>query len=446
MPLLFSIVLLTSCGSGGGGGSSNPDTEGSSTNQSSLQAAKNISPYSTDSFNSRIAADSGGGVYVSWEEKGGVSGARIFLSKSGNSGQTFDKAIDVKRYCSGSGDALRDVSILPGGDGHFYLFWVDEWTALNISEVRQFTDKDYLCRPVSNSVAAKEGVYSPMMRLSPDKNIQMVWAQGKSGSPKDIFYKQDSDKNPVNFSGTPLSDSSGPLIGFDGTMTVNVAWVEQAAVSGKREIRFARSADGGSNFYYNDSISEAGVDSYCPALATYDKNNIYVAYKGNNNIYFSKWFFTFFPWVQSLFSSPESISGGSESPSCPEMLTGSDGAVYVVWADKGEIWLSASSDSGSSFSTPENVSQSVGRSSLPRLVMTGANLNVVWVEEDTGSGDIFAATYADNGKTLVKRENLSGSPGVPSLLPSVAADGTDHVYVVWEEGDPGNRHIYFIRF
>jgi len=68
------------------------------------------------------------------------------------------------------------------------------------------------------------------------------------------------------------------------------------------------------------------------------------------------------------------------------------------------------------------------------------------MEEDIGKGDIFIADYTDNGKTLFKRENLSRSPYIPSLLPSIASDKNEHVYVVWEEGEPGNRHIYFISY
>lgn len=129
------------------------------------------------------------------------------------------------------------------------------------------------------------------------------------------------------------------------------------------------------------------------------------------------------------------------------MLTGSNGTIYVVWSDNGDIWLSASSDSGFSFSSPENVSQTEdSRSTSPRIVTNGPYLNIVWVEEDIGNGDIFITTYTDNGKTFLQRENLSRSQNIPSVLPSVATDGKDHVYVVWEEGEPGNRHIYFISY
>lgn len=209
MQLLLTILLLTSCGSGGGGSYSTQDKEGGSLNE--ISVAKNISPDSTDSFNSKIAADAAGNVYAAWEENGGLSGTRIFLSKSVNSGDTFDRAIDIKSYCSGSGDISRDVNLITGGDGHTYIAWAEEWPALNnISDVKFFTEKEYLCGPVSNTFSSKESVYSPMIQLNADRKVQMVWAQGKSGNTKDIFYKQNTQKNPVNLSNTPLSDSSDP--------------------------------------------------------------------------------------------------------------------------------------------------------------------------------------------------------------------------------------------
>ena len=66
---------------------------------------------------------------------------------------------------------------------------------------------------------------------------------------------------------------------------------------------------------------------------------------------------------------------------------------------------------------------------------------MVWEEEDTlGNGDIFFAFSTDNGQTFSTPDNLSKTPG-RSDEPQISSEG-NNVYVVWTESTLGSDIFY----
>ena len=141
----------------------------------------------------------------------------------------------------------------------------------------------------------------------------------------------------------------------------------------------------------------------------------------------------------ALLVTPDSIS-----PSCPEMGISSNGVIYVVWSDNGKILVASSTDNGTTFATITDVSDSTGTSSSPKLAIDGFYVNLVWIEEEIGKGDIFFSGSADNGKSFSPPKNLSNSSS-PSASPVIASDIEGNIYVAWVEGTEGNREIYYER-
>lgn len=320
---------------------------------------------------------------------------------------------------------------------------------INASAVKFFREGDSTCDLVSDSFDNERDIYSPHIVRSGAGRLHLAWSED-SGSQTDIFYRKTSDNgdtfspplasNPVNISNTALA-SEEPLLGFDGSLNVDVVWVE--GVKGNRKVAFSRSTDEGETFSYPQTISSTDKDSYCPRIAASGEGKIYIAYRGDGgsdrSIYFGRW-----ESATSTFSSPLKISPGSDSPSCPEMAVGANGVIYVTWADGGEIGVAVSTDSGYSFHYPKNISNSDGVSSSPKIAVNGSYINIVWVEEGTGSGDIFFSGSVDYGKNFSTPENLSNSSS-PSSMPVIASDGRDYIYVAWVEGAGGEGEIYFLR-
>jgi hypothetical protein len=122
--------------------------------------------------------------------------------------------------------------------------------------------------------------------------------------------------------------------------------------------------------------------------------------------------------------------------------------VYVVWSDtttgNGDIYFKASTDNGTTFGGTTNLSNDPGRSTDPRISVSGKNnVYVVWSDTTTGNGDIYFKASTDNGTTFGGRKNLSNNNTGVSSGVKITASGKNNVYVVWSDTTTGNGDIYF---
>src|SRR5438046_10306212 len=92
-----------------------------------------------------------------------------------------------------------------------------------------------------------------------------------------------------------------------------------------------------------------------------------------------------------------------------------NGNISVVWEDDiaghSDISFSRSTDNGTTFSPPVNLSNPLGNcianSNSPRIgVDLGTNINVVWSNDCGGNFDIFLSRSADNGPTVPVPQHL----------------------------------------
>jgi hypothetical protein len=120
-------------------------------------------------------------------------------------------------------------------------------------------------------------------------------------------------------------------------------------------------------------------------------------------------------------------------------------SIYIVWSDNttgnGDIYFKRSMDNGTSFGTIENLSNDVGSSHEPQIVISRNNVYVVWNDNTTGNGDIYFKRSMDNGTSFGSTQNLGTSSG-KSRAAQIAAY-QDNVYVVWNDDTTGNGDIYF---
>ena len=120
--------------------------------------------------------------------------------------------------------------------------------------------------------------------------------------------------------------------------------------------------------------------------------------------------------------------------------------VYVVWRDnssgKDQIYFKRSSDTGDSFNSTENLSNSNGSSTDPQITATENNVYIVWSDTTTGNGDIYFKASRDNGTSFSFPKNLSTNLDGQALFPQVKAIG-NNVYVVWQDETPDKGRIRF---
>ena len=450
--LLFIVTgLIVGCSSGGGGGG---NSSASNTSKNIPSAVKNLSNSSTDSFKPVIVASSAGKVYVAWEEAVTNSKKEIYLAASDDSDLTVSTiknlTTESKSYCDRTGANQGDVRMATGEDNSLYLAWLDSWTpAIPVSNVKFFREGDASCNTVSDTYRTGSNAYTPHFQLNGSGEVHIVWSEDH-GAQKDISYTHLEDNggtflpsgSPKNLSNTP-SDSSEPLLGFDGSLNVTAVWVEGS--EGGRSMAYSKSSDSGSNFSIPEVLPDAATDSYCPVMAKSEGGNTYIIYKGDTSIYFTRWMGNV-TLLDYKFSDPVVISPQSSSaPSCPEIAISPDGTIYAVWEDSGQIWVAVNPDldAGSLF-TVLSISSAGGKSLTPKIAMDGNYSNIIWVDGSVGKEDIYFSGSIDNGASFSPPRNLTNS-SEPSAAPSIASDKNGSIYVTWSEGETGGREIYLLK-
>ena len=180
-----------------------------------------------------------------------------------------------------------------------------------------------------------------------------------------------------------------------------------------------------------------------PQITTFG-SNVYVVWRdnssGNYDIYFSSSVDN-----GTTFNDIENLSnndGRSDEPQIAAVGVN----VYVVWRDnssgKDHIYFKRSSDTGNSFNTTENLSNSNGSSTDPQITATGNNAYIIWSDTTTGNGDIYFKSSTNNGTSFSFPKNLSTNLDGPALFPQVEAMG-NNVYVVWQDETPDKGRIRF---
>lgn len=199
-------------------------------------------------------------------------------------------------------------------------------------------------------------------------------------------------------------------------------------------------------------------EGHTPSISSDGRGHVYVVFEGINietgaaDIYYSSSNDGGKTWTKRLDVHP--TTGVSTRP---RVVVEKNGAIDVVWTDTAygvynpEIYFTRSTDSGRTWVTPINISQTPGASRDPQLAI-GPNdtIHVVFVDtpSSTASRDIFYTYSTDGGKTWIKDRSLENisSTSSDSSEPSLAVASDGLIHVAWKEEDPTSeaRHqIYY---
>ncbi len=127
----------------------------------------------------------------------------------------------------------------------------------------------------------------------------------------------------------------------------------------------------------------------------------------------------------------------SNGSSTDPQITATENNVYIVWSDtttgNGDIYFKASTDNGTSFSFPKNLSTNLdGLALFPQVEATGNNVYVVWQDETPDKGRIRFRASNDNGNDFSITRVLSQENEVNANSPQLSVSESA-IYVVWED-------------
>ena len=252
------------------------------------------------------------------------------------------------------------------------------------------------------------------------------------------FQSLGSSTSSINLSHNPGA-SLFPAIAVSG-QNVYVVWDDESF--GATEILYVRSADGGRTFSEPLNLSNDPGDSRNVAIAA-SNSNVYVAWEDNTPGNFEVFYSVSRDSGQS-FSTPRNLSQTPGDSILPKIAV-SGPNVYVIWQDESggpsQIFYSRSTDGGDTFTAPRNLSQAPGAARSPVIAISGTNVYAAWDDKTPGTHEIFFAHSSDAGATFSAPQNISNS-GTFATAPNLAASGND-VYLTWTERTEARHYEVF---
>jgi hypothetical protein len=257
-----------------------------------------------------------------------------------------------------------------------------------------------------------------------------------------------ADTNGTGFTTPTQISSSGnnstiPQIIVSGN-NVYLGWIDDTA--GKFGAMLAKSNDGGTSF--GKIVDLGNADAGAP-------DNIRIAeYHGS---VYSVWQ-SFFENKSSIvfakskdsgttFSSPTQISDPSKDSAFPQ-ISAYGNNIYVAWIDRSandvtNIFFTKSTDGGATFGKPFAITNYNGNSGIPKIYSNSTNVYLMWEDNSLKNYDVFLSTSSDSGNTFGAPVNISSNPG-DSGAPQMLVNG-DSIYATWMDQSTGNFEIMFAK-
>ncbi len=320
--------------------------------------------------------------------------SQIFFTMSRDSGITWDNLPQTRNLSNSPGEAFGpSLAVNRNGKLRVYVSYHDNSTGTTQAYLISSKKKTKFRAPL-NLTPHNGGAFAPRVALDSSETVNIVWGDTKEGRSKVLFVRSTdlglSFNEPLD-----VSRSSGvafdPEIAIDSTDAINVAWQDTAP--GTSVIMFSRSTDGG-----------------------------------------------------LTFSEPRQVSTGTGNATEAAIATDSAGRISFVWVDesggRAEAYYARSTDGGSSFSDPVNVSSfPKGNGDIHKPVVV-AFQNTVYVafqngdlfgEEDIKNRQVYLARSGNAGVSFEAPEQVSTADNNKGRAhsPAMVVDSRGTLHMIW---------------
>ena len=236
-----------------------------------------------------------------------------------------------------------------------------------------------------------------------------------------------------------------PQVAVDAAGNIYAVWEDDTA--NNSNILFSRSTDGGVTFSVPRNLSNSSGWSFGPRLLVDSHGGINIVWvdptPGNQDIFFSH-----STDGGTSFSIPQNLSNDAPNSGNPQMAADASGNVYVVWESDDitfGVLFSHSTDGGATFAKPINLATITTGSYGPQIAVgADGSINVAWEDDFNFQSDISFSRSTDKGATFSTPKNLSSNSG-NSFAAQIAVDLSGNIDVVWVDDTPGNYAILYSR-
>jgi hypothetical protein len=264
----------------------------------------------------------------------------------------------------------------------------------------------------------------------------IVYHDNSNGITQTYFVRSKKKSNfrpPVNISGG-IAGAFTPRIAVDSVENLSVVWGDTSG--GSRRVVFVRSTDLGITFGSRQVISRSTGLAFDPDVAIDRDDYINLVWQdtgsGNSMILFSR-----STDAGRTFSEPLPVSSGAGDATEVHLTTDAAGRLHAAWVDTSagdhQIFYGRSTDGGSTWSSPINLSDLAGANTHKTAVLAFEDTIFVAWDESERTGQVFLAKSTDGGLSFgrpvqISAANLQRGRG---HSPAMVRDSEGTLHIVW---------------
>jgi hypothetical protein len=291
--------------------------------------------------------------------------------------------------------------------------------------------------------------HSAAIALDSTGQLHLVWGDETPGN-YEVYYKRSTNGGSTWSAARRLTwnsgDSLGLAIAVDLSDRVHVVWED--GTPGDYEVYYKRSTDGGDTWSATRRLTWMSGQSRGVETAVDSSGRLHVAWcddtPGDYEIYHKKSTDGGVNWT-----SARRLTWTAGFSGWPAMAASPSGDLHIVWSDNQSgsyhIYYKKSSDNGASWSAMKRLTwTSVELQSQDLVADPSSCLHLIWLAQPSGNSDIYYKRSKDGGDSWTASERLTWTSG-SSGCPTIAADPSGPLSVVWSDNTPGYWEIHFKR-
>jgi hypothetical protein len=233
---------------------------------------------SGNSFDPAISIDRSDSIYVAWGNRR-TRNFKVYYKKSIDGGKTWS----VAKKLIWHSDYSWEAATAKDSNNNIHVVWHDRTSGNYEIYYMRATDKGVTWSEPMRLTWSKGNSMDPAIAIDSDNNIHIVWCDDVSGN-YEIYYKKNNAKGKNWTSANRLTWSSGdsysPTLAIDSNNNIHVIWYDN--ISGKSEIYYKKSTDGGSTWTDTRRLTWTVGASSVSALAIDPNDSIQIVCEDDN--------------------------------------------------------------------------------------------------------------------------------------------------------------------